>query len=80
MATLSVPDDFGNIEHDVDNEFLPYRVTDSYGNYVGNFCDFQRALLALIIVNSHHKKTKAISSDNSFAYCFNLRTPIYVVM
>ena len=65
MATLSVPDDFGNIEHDVDNEFLPYKVTDSYGNYVGNFCDFQRALLALIIVNSHHKKTKAISPGKS---------------
>ena len=65
MAILSVPDDFGQIHHDVSNEFLPYAVKDANGNDVGNFSDFSRALLALIIVNSYYKKTKANSPAKS---------------
>jgi len=65
LATLSVPDDFGSIEHDKDDDMLPYKVRDYYGNEVGNFSDFSRALLALVIVNSHHKKIKANSLAQS---------------
>ena len=71
MANLTVPEDFGNIELDPSNAFLPYKVqavdgvnedgTISYSD-IGHFSSFQKALLALIIVNSNENKNKAYSS------------------
>lgn len=65
MANLAVPEDFGSIDRDTDNLFLPYKVTDCQGCDVGNFESFQKALLALIIVNNQRKLNESFSTKPS---------------
>ena len=63
MQNVNIPSEYGSIDIDESNKYLPY--TASYdGNVIGNFESFSKALLALVIVNSNQKKKAAFSSTS----------------